>query len=337
MNELELVREMRADNPPITRQAADAGRARLLAAAAGYRPAAPPRRPRRRPVPVLAAIGTATATAVIAGAAAIAVVASGAEHGTPGPIRLDAVTVLDRAAVAVSSRPAVQPGPNQWIYIEKTYFAYGITARPRTDVMWLRADGRRIGFLQDGKLVVQDVPASESGGYSAVASYDLLAKLPTNPSALLADIAKLPGGGGLGSASLGDPLLGGPPLLLLGRGRGRNNSEFHNLAQLIWNSPAGAPPKVQAALYRAMALIPGITVDASARTITGQPAISLSGLLFNPRTYQMIGARAVAPAPSQFCAATQPGPPDCRILPAGTLMNEIILTVVKFVSGPGQR
>lgn len=53
----------------------------------------------------------------------------------------------------------------------------------------------------------------------------------------------------------------------------RDSRAFLNVAQLIWNSPVGAPSRVQAALYRAMAEIPGIKVDASARTITGRPAI----------------------------------------------------------------
>ena len=98
--------------------------------------------------------------------------------------------MLDRAADAAGSQPGGRPGPHQWVYIEETH-ADLVTLRPLTDIIWLRADGRQIGFLRNGMLVIQKVSASDASDYSAVASYDLLAKLPTDPGALLADIYKM--------------------------------------------------------------------------------------------------------------------------------------------------
>ncbi|MCW2914021.1 MAG: hypothetical protein JWN52_2089 [Actinomycetia bacterium] len=347
MNDLKLIQQMRNSTPAITPQVEHAARTRLLDAITedvvlpGVKA---PRRRWARPHPIWG-LGLA---GVAAAAIAVAVVTSGTVPREPGPIRLDAATVLDRAADAVGAHPGVRPGPHQWIYIQSTHTTHMFNAlnpRPKTDVQWLRADGQQIGFLRNRKLVVHNVSASEAGGYSVVASYDTLAKLPTDPRALLADIYKMPGdGGGMGSGSLAHQILGAPPLLPLGPGR--NSRAFLNTAQLIWNSPVGAPPRVQAALYRAMAKIPGIKVDASARTITGQPAISLSGLLFDPHTYRMIGARSVTPNSINECSVTggatkklaeSPKPHDCHVIPAGTVMNETLQTAVKFVGAPGQR
>jgi hypothetical protein len=90
-----------------------------------------------------------------------------------------------------------------------------------------------------------------------------------------------------------------------------------------------------------MAQIPGITVDVNARTVNGQPAISVGGLLFDPHTYQMIGARSVTPNSISKCPTAQGGAtaanPHCRVTPAGTVLEEILQTGVKFVSAPGQR
>jgi hypothetical protein len=346
VHELELIRQMRDSTPAITPQAEHAARTRLLDAMAPKAATPGTTVPRRRAFPwSIRRLGLAAVACAAAAAVAITIMTPGAARPAPGPIRLDAVTVLDRAASAVGSQPGTRPGPHQWIYIEETHTADALTPRPMTDAEWLRADGRQVGFLQDGKLVIQNVSASDARGYSAVASYDMLAKLPTDPSALLADVYTMPSdGNGLGSASLAHQILGAPPLLPLSTDR--NSSAFLNMAQLIWNSPAGAPPQVQAALYRAMAEIPGIKIDASARTITGQPAISLSGLLFDPHTYRMIGARSVAPSNLSVCSATgspakkpaeATGPRDCHIAPAGTVLNEILQTAIKFVSAPGQR
>jgi hypothetical protein len=339
MDELELIRQMRDSTPAITPQAEHAARTSLRRAItrpglASATVPGPRRRPRSRR---MWGFGIASTAAV---AAACAVLASGTVPRAPASIRLDAAVVLDRAAGAISSQPGARPGPHQWIYIESTHLADPLNPRAVTDDLWLRADGRQIGFLRNGKLVVQDVPAGAAGGYSAVTSYDTLAKLPTDPKALLADIYAMPtGGNGLGSGSLAHQILGAPPLLPLGTGR--NSSAFLNLAQLIWNSPAGAPPGVQAALYRAMAQIPGITVDVNARTVNGQPAISVGGLLFDPHTYQMIGARSVTPNSISQCPTAQGGAtvanPHCRVIPAGTVLEEILQTGVKFVSAPGQR
>lgn len=290
---------------------------------------------------MLAGAGLATLAAT---AAAVVVVApnSGTTPRQPGSIRLEAATVLDKAADAADAQPATRPGPHQWIYLKSTHIAPGQPLG--TDVQWLRADGRQLGFLQNGKLVVHPVSAGEAGGYSAVDSYNTLAKLPTDPHALLTRIYQLPqDGNGLGSGSLAHQILGAPPLTPLGTDR--NSAAFLNIAQLIWNSPVGAPPKIQAALYRAMAEIPGIKVDANARTITGQPAISLSGLLFDPHTYRMLGARTVASDNTKVCdidGAPTPKPAakkphDCHPVPAGTVMDESLQTTVKYVDGPGRR
>ena len=108
MNDLDLLRTMRADAPEPAGHRLAAGRDRLRSAAA-------PRRHRRRGYVVILAGGLAAASA-----AAVIVASQPSPAGAPrGPadIRLvSAAQVLNRAAAAAAARPAVLPSPHQWIY-----------------------------------------------------------------------------------------------------------------------------------------------------------------------------------------------------------------------------
>ncbi|MEV5570549.1 CU044_5270 family protein [Spirillospora sp. NPDC052269] len=288
---------------------------------------------RRRPV-WLAGAASVAAAAV----ATVAVYSMGTGTSRPATqTRLTAATTfLDKAADAAANRPNPRPGPHQWLYISSTTVGTGWPLRH--DAQWLRADGRKLAFFQDGKLILKNT----TPGYSVLASYDMLAKLPTDPHALLAEIAKLPSTGpGVGDGRLVQPILGAPsvtPFLRAGsRGSSeslnRSSSEFLTLAYLIWNSPVGAPPATRAALYRALSEIPGITIDPNARTLTGRHVVSLSGLLFDPKTYELVGSRSVANADlTTDCDVHN----VCHTVRPGTVTSEDLKTV-RHVAAPGDR
>src|ERR1022692_87087 len=76
----------------------------------------------------------------------------------------------------------------------------------------------------------------------------------------------------------------------------RNTAAFLTLATQLENTPTGVPPAHEAAAFRALAEIPGVTARPGLVDAAGQPAIGLtpgpdSGYYFllNPRTYAMIG------------------------------------------------
>ena len=75
----------------------------------------------------------------------------------------------------------------------------------------------------------------------------------------------------------------------------QGQAEFDYLAQLLWNAYAAAPPAAQANVYRAMAVISGVTVRTGLTNAVGRTAIGVSAnggvswLLLDPRTYQVIG------------------------------------------------
>lgn len=65
---------------------------------------------------------------------------------------------------------------------------------------------------------------------------------------------------------------------------------------LMFNAPAGVPPAVQADVFRAAALIPGVHVG-QARDALGRPGLALSGaglngyFLLDSKTLALVGLR----------------------------------------------
>ena len=114
MNDLDMVRTMRAEVPPPAPARLAAGRNRLLAATARPSPRV------RHPWRLALVTGTVTATTAVA---AVAVLAGGAHPSTPQPspsatggrISL-AAQILKVAAAKVASEPATRPPDGQWIY-----------------------------------------------------------------------------------------------------------------------------------------------------------------------------------------------------------------------------
>jgi hypothetical protein len=281
MNDLDLVRAMRANAPDPASERLATGRKRLHSATARRRTG------HRRLVMILAGGVTVTAAAAVivirtasAGPAAPAGQPAG-PAGRPAAVRLlSATQVLGRAAAAAQGRPALLPAPDQWIYEKGLKFGPG---HRWTTVGWERFDGAEQAWYEHGKLVVylgtpQDVALDATP--QTAARY--LTSLPTAPSALLAVIYQKLDGTPRGQWGSPD----------------RNTAAFVALATLLSNAAGGVgvPPAHEAAVFRAMADIPGVMARPDLVDAAGQPAIGLtpgphSGYYFllNPRSYAMIG------------------------------------------------
>src|ERR1700684_4373392 len=110
MNDLDLVRAMRANAPDPASDRLAAGRERLHLATARRRA------DHRRLVMILAG-GVAVVAAAVVIVIRAAPAGPGAPTGRPDAGRLlSATQVLGRAAAAAQGRPALLPAPDQWIY-----------------------------------------------------------------------------------------------------------------------------------------------------------------------------------------------------------------------------
>jgi hypothetical protein len=286
MNDLDLVRTLRADVPPPAPARLAAGRSRILAAAAARR-----RRYWRLALPV-GAVTAAAAVAVVAvlgGTATPSHLRAAATPSRSGPAATGRVSlaaqVLTVAARTVAVEPAARPGDRQWIYSRFVQTQTGTATQ--SDENWTRFDGREQAYYLNGQLIVHH-ESSASGG--PLSSYRELAALPAAPSAILAAARQVVGttqrqwenwSSGSAVAELAPKTSG--------------EAEFDYLAQLLWDAYAAAPPAALAHVYQAMADIPGVTVTRGLTSAVGRAGIGVSAnggvswLLLDPRTYQVIG------------------------------------------------
>ncbi|MGW0801396.1 CU044_5270 family protein [Nonomuraea sp. NPDC002799] len=202
----------------------------------------------------------------------------------------NAQVLLGRAAEAAGSRAFTGPRPDQWVYIETRRQGVGNAApgevqTPRTpletsmDRSWTRADGKEVALFEDGELV-----RSATGGGMPPTDYATVAALPTDPDALLAWMY----------ANSGN---------LHNSEEDRHNWAYRLLGSLLAQNLV--PPAQEAAVYRALAKIPGVTVNPGAVDVDARPAVAVARveagwvsheLLLDRSTYTYLGERAVAKA-----------------------------------------
>ena len=325
MNDLDLVRGMRADVPSPTPARLAAGRSRIFAAAA---------RPRRfwrlaLPAGAVTAAAAVAVVAVLGGTATPSHLRPTATPSRPRPAATGRVSlaaqVLTVAARTVAAEPATRPGGRQWIYARFVQTQTGTPAQ--SDENWIRFDGREQAYYLDGRLLV--LPES-SGSGGPLSSYDKLASLPSAPSAILAAAREVVGttqrdwenwSSGSAVAELAP--------------RNAGDAAFDYLAQLLWNAYAAAPPAALAHVYQAMADIPGVTVARGLTNAVGRAGIGVSAnggvswLLLDPHTYQVIGLNEKAISRSSVMVKGAP------ITFSGTI--SMAWADVAIVSGPGER
>lgn len=338
MNELDLLRELRADVPAPDHDRLAAGRSALLAAIVGA--GAVPRRrsvisrhPRR-------ALALAVATAVTA-VVAVTTLSDRASTDSPtAAVPASRVTlaaeVLRAAAARLGSEPARRPAPRQWIYSVAVQAGEGGgSGEPN----WMTFDGSSSAYYEDHRLVVDHVPSRPAVGPTAMArfldtatpmtAYDALAALPRHPRALLAVIAR---------TVAVHPGAVNPPGSSPSPHPTPSQQQFDFLATLLWNAAQAAPTRAVAAAYHALALIPGVialrTEDALHR-----PAIALADrggsqqLLIDPHSYRVTGLRTVSDGHWPQNVMKRGGPD----YPRGTVIMSLAWAKLAFVSGPGRR
>jgi hypothetical protein len=341
MNDLDLVRVLRADVPSPSAARIAAGRSRLLAATAEPSwHARRLRRPRRLIIPIGA----------VAAAAAVAVLASGthpfsgthpssrthpssATHpssraqpsshsGTSPRLSLPA-QVLTVAANKVASGPATRPADGQWVYVK--FFQTQTGVATQSTESWIRFDGSETASLQGGQPIVHDVTGPSYN--TPLDAYNALAALPSSPAAIRAAASRAVGATPRDwlDWAQGNPVTDSVP-------KNQSQAEFDYLAEMLWLAYAAAPAEAEANVYRAIAGITGVTVNTHLTDAVGRPAIGVSAnageswLLLDPRTYQVIGLRI---KPTTFMKSAPNGPPQ----PSG--MISMAWVEVALVSQPG--
>ena len=286
MNDLDLVRTLRADVPPPAPARLAAGRNRILAAAVARR-----RRYWRLALPV-GAVTAAAAVAVVAVLGGTATPSHLRPTATPsrprpaatGPVSL-AAQLLTVAARTVAAEPSTRPADRQWIYSRFVQTQTGTATQ--SDENWIRFDGREQAYYLDGQLIVLH---ESSGNGGPLSSYRQLAALPAAPSAILAAARQVVGT----TQRQWENWSSGSAVAELAP-RTAGEAEFDYLAQLLWDAYAAGPPAALAHVYHAMADIPGVTVTRDLTNAVGRAGIGVSAnggvswLLLDPRTYQVIG------------------------------------------------
>ena len=297
-----------------TRQAITAehrtpGRRRVRATAPHQAP-----RPRQRR---LAVIGALAAAAALAAVVVLALLPATMPGASPAAARL-----LAKIATAAARQPASQVRNGQFWYIKSWGAGMGCNAatgqcilgKPGEAQIWqsvsnlcvtglLREHGQNIPLPYDGNH--QHCP--DRGGMNDP-TYRFLQSLPTDPHALL---------------SLIEAQMSGqqpPP-----------QEAFITIGDLLRGSIA--PPRVNAALYRAAALIPGVTVVADAADAIGRHGVAVAMTvedvryewIFSSRTLRYLGERDIYVAK----------PRDLHITP-GSIASESAVLQRAFVNHSGQ-
>ncbi|MFF2307344.1 CU044_5270 family protein [Streptomyces sp. NPDC058128] len=249
-----------------------------------------------------------------AGAAATILATTGVLEPQNRRVHADTVAqVLDAAAVNASKGPGQEPGLRQWIYTDT------VTCMPvcGNQASWIRYDGAQGAFV--GKafetkgrtaVVVNDIPdflnQGRVGGEPRE-TWQVLSQLPTEPRELLARVSEDPFfAGGLdrsapptrsGPDNRHDFMEERPPAATATPG-----ARFSRILNILQTAP-NIPPEINAALYRALALIPGTElVGTSIRDAAGRPSLAIAFdfhdrmrtreyLYLDPQTYEYRGYR----------------------------------------------
>jgi len=240
----------------------------------------PVRRRRRKPA-IVVAVAMAAAVAVV-----LALLPRGTSGASPAAMRL-----LAKIAAAAGAQPIAHVRNNQFSYIS-SWVSYQICQggsgnncvmeKPHERQIWQSVSNQCVtGLVRE---YAQDTPLTFSSNYLHCPypgdihdpTYRFLQRLPTNPRALLGLIER--------------EMQGQLP---------RPEEAFTTIGDLI--GEAIAPPAVSAALYRAAALIPGVTVVANATDAIGRHGVAVAFTyqdtrtewIFSSKTLQYLGSRSV--------------------------------------------
>jgi hypothetical protein len=287
-----------------------------------FRPAG--RRPVRRPV---RRIGLAGAVAAAAAAAVFAGASRGL-WGAPPAASAEAAVLLRHAATVAARAPVLTPSADQFIFVKSVQTAAVITnntsAREQTDLreVWASVDGTRTGLIRTR-------PAARGGNWRQTSLAGCRNGAPAGAGAARSSARCSP----TPAFHAGLPTTAAAMLTYLYRNsEGQNPPDvqaFITAGDLIRESLV--PPAALAAVFRAVARIPGVTVARRATNAAGQHGVGVQQtyhgiseqLIFNPRTFAFIGER-------QVVVAAGAG------LPIGTVMDSTAILAAGVTDQPGQ-
>ncbi|UWE12598.1 CU044_5270 family protein [Actinacidiphila bryophytorum] len=303
MDELTKLRDFRADTAALDAEELAAGARHLTEQIRGTAPA------RRRTAAgdlLRFAAATGVRRACLAGLTAAAVtagvlVALPAGGGRDEPARtLTIADVLDSAAAHAAAAPAKEPSAHQWLFSRE----YGCMATCGTQEEWYRYDGNQKAFrdpmAKDLRVLVNDfgprvAPPGvckivEDAGARPQETRARLAALPTEPRALL-------------DALRDDPYFAAVSTKIDKLPASSPAAAFDRVVVLL-SLTETAPPRTAAALYRALAYIPGVhLLPRPVKDAAGRPGLAVestrraagqdirSTLILDPKTYAYRGFR----------------------------------------------
>ncbi|AWS42858.1 CU044_5270 family protein [Streptosporangium sp. 'caverna'] len=288
MDDLTALRELRADAPEPGAERLAAARARLVA---GTDRAANRRGflSLGRPMVLAGAFGLV--------AALVLTLFQIDRTGDPSPPTAaryaSASEVFAQAALVAEARSTdASPRPDQWQYSKS------LSRQPNEDSgdadtmeEWIRYDGKQTaGYDDDGRLRISDVPPDPGDDDLSPQQYaEKLRELPTDPDKLLAHVRgdrhwiDLPVEEGVAPARE-DP-----------------DARAFRVISVYLEQQAIMPPKLEAAMYRALGKIPGVGVEVDVEDAAGRKGLGVFRetdgldtrryLILEPKTFRYLGMR----------------------------------------------
>ncbi|WP_433367365.1 CU044_5270 family protein [Streptosporangium sp. CA-115845] len=278
MNEIEMLRQMRDEVP----EQPDVSEVRLRMAAHTERAPARRTRPAYR-----MRFGLALATAgVLAAATTVILVRPGGGGPETGPTSSSAAMVLERAALMAAQSTAAEIRPDQWFYLKESQHMGADLPAFET---WNRMDGIRSALREEGREL--KVGPVEKGPTTVRRTQQEVEALPTDPDALLRHFR--------GDAPERTPLSicgpSCPPEVA------QDAKTFGTIGWYMKYGPV-IPPDTAAAMFRALAKIPHVSVEEDATDMDGRHGVGVvfdageHGKLYyvlNSGDYRYMGVKVV--------------------------------------------
>ncbi|MFJ9570873.1 CU044_5270 family protein [Streptomyces bacillaris] len=229
--------------------------------------------------------------------------------------------LLERISLAAASKPVQGPRAGQFTYVDSvtadTYVrtedgkSTVVSEKPHRRQVWLSPDGGKGWLIEPGDSPEGGMALDSSEEMSA--AWDVLARLPKDPDALLKKIY---------ADSEGE-------------GNSPDQAAFSRIGDLLGDS---VPPSgLEAALYKAAAKIPGVVQVDKATDAKGRHGIAVARMdkvsgereewIFEKNSLDFLGTRTVKAAEGQ-----NPNAED-RLIPTGTVLHTSAVTGRAVVDG----
>ncbi|MCQ9183652.1 CU044_5270 family protein [Streptomyces sp. IBSBF 2953] len=277
---------------------------------------------------------TAAAVATVAAVAFTVLPSSGGADA--GPRVTSAAALLEDVALAAEHRQGYgRIRDDQFVYVdtERTFFDTGPDGKPVSVPLyrkesWVSVDGTRKTLVRDGRdgSELSNPPAPRGQEiYGDFISYDFLKSLPTEPDSMYDYLLETPPRL-LNFAHIDIPVLGVDD----------EYDEHQTVLQLAGRLLKGSivPPGQSAALYRAVARIPGVTVVEDSVDARGRHGVGIARTdtrlpvrlewTFDKTTYELLGQRSILTR-------------DYRGLKKGTVISDTAVERRAVVDKAGRR